>query len=546
MLLALLLCSVSAASRFLPPHATVRSRSNHLVRNYKHSTSWGSVTRVRSPSPTFAIPRGGNVESTLDQDGFWSGRRRAIVIMDGFCDYHSGYFKARIKEVFPDVIILPVLSDYLHGFLQQEGKIQSWHPGNDHETQYHPRPRTMEEVREWFKERLDAHQGTEAEGLSDFQLWEFVGVYCESDSGLEDAEHLRELLQVSCSDEPIIFQARRHKHLMQLTVAERAGLRIAKQKLCSSELEIRAYAQSLLEEGQQRSIIVKPIRGVASESVALCASMEEVQQAWNSITSSQMFGASVQHTSVLVQEYLRGTEYAVDVVSRNGQHKVTAVWKYDKRSTNGAPFCYYRSELVDAVSMKDEELFEDICSYVTTSLSALGVRYGVSHNEVIVPIDHSSTNRSDHIQSGLPYLIEVNCRQHNMDFIPLMMACIGYNTLDVTLVAYLGDDGTWDKIPNRPTLRRFGCMVHLVNSAKPGKLVQNFHLQDMVDLPSVYDCEVYSSFCSPGSYIKPTIDIRSDAGWAQLINENADVLQRDYEQIVQWMPLMFQTDGNIE
>ena len=40
--------------------------------------------------------------------------------------------------------------------------------------------------------------------------------------------------------------------------------------------------------------------------------------------------------------------------------------------------------------------------------------------------------------------------------------------------------------------------------------------------------------------MKPTTDIRSDAGWVQLINEDADSLQRDYEQIVKWMPTMFQ------
>lgn len=331
---------------------------------------------------------------------------------------------------------------------------------------------------------------------------------------------------------------------MQVTVAEKTGLRIAKQTLCSTEVELQTFAQALFDEGQKRRIIVKPIRGVASESVALCSNMEEVQQAWNSITSSQIFGGSERHSSVLVQEYLNGTEYAVDVVSRNGQHKVTAVWKYDKRSTNGAPFCYYRSELIDAASVGDKDLFEEICAYVTSSLSALGVRYGVSHSEVIVPMDYNNTSPSDNIQSGRPYLIEVNCRQHNMDFLPLMMACIGYNSLDATLVAFLGDDDTWEEIPNRPTLHRYGCMVHLVNSARPGLLVQNFHLQDMVDLPSVYDCEVYESFCTPGSYISPTIDIRSDAGWAQLINENADRLHRDYEQIVQWMPLMFQTDEN--
>lgn len=121
------------------------------------------------------------------------------------------------------------------------------------------------------------------------------------------------------------------------------------------------------------------------------------------------------------------------------------------------------------------------------------------------------------------------------------MSCIGYNAFDMTLAAMLGDESDWNDIPDRPVLRAHGCMVHLVNYAKAGQLTHNCHLQDMVDLPSVMDCEVYEAFCTPGSWIQPTVDIRSDAGWAQLVNPDPEQLERDYEQIVGWMPSMFQT-----
>lgn len=288
--------------------------------------------------------------------------------------------------------------------------------------------------------------------------------------------------------------------------------------------------------------------------------MDDVVNAWNTITSSQIFGATGSttavssspprepspqyHTNVLVQEYLYGTEYAIDVVSRNGEHKVTAVWRYEKNASRrgynnqgnnntNAPFCYYRTELIDE-TMVDPELFETICQYVTQSLTALGVRYGVSHNEVMVPFNRPHQ----------PYLIEINCRQHNMDFIPIVMNCLGYNAIDVTMIAYLGDDATWDSIPCRPpVLRRYGSMVHLVNSAPAGYLWNNHPILDrMMKLDSVYDAEVYEKFCTAGCYIaSPTLDIRSDAGWVQLIHDDADVIERDYLQIVDWMPRMFQT-----
>ena len=43
----------------------------------------------------------------------------------------------------------------------------------------------------------------------------------------------------------------------------------------------------------------------------------------------------------LCQEFLQGTEYVLDGVSRDGEYKVCGVWEYDKRTVNGANFVYY-------------------------------------------------------------------------------------------------------------------------------------------------------------------------------------------------------------
>ena len=49
-----------------------------------------------------------------------------------------------------------------------------------------------------------------------------------------------------------------------------------------------------------------------------------------------------------MMEYLDGTEYVIDTVSRDGVHRVCAIWKYDKRSVNGANFVYFGMELRSA------------------------------------------------------------------------------------------------------------------------------------------------------------------------------------------------------
>ena len=49
--------------------------------------------------------------------------------------------------------------------------------------------------------------------------------------------------------------------------------------------------------------------------------------------------------AVLCQEYLEGDEWVVDTVSRAGEHKVVALWKYDKRDYHGSPVVYHGMRL---------------------------------------------------------------------------------------------------------------------------------------------------------------------------------------------------------
>ncbi|KAL7570473.1 hypothetical protein ACA910_004257 [Epithemia clementina (nom. ined.)] len=202
-----------------------------------------------------------------------------------------------------------------------------------------------------------------------------------------------------------------------------------------------------------------------------------------------------------------------------------------------------------------------IQDHVRQVLDALGIQYGLTHTEVIFTRDDGRG----------PVLVEVNCRQHNMDFLPIVMACIGYNALDMTLAALLeeendGDnngsgndndeESVWDLYPENPSLRRFGCMVHLVNFAQ-GILRRVRYMPEMSELPSFYQGQLYESFQPPeddddddsndraedqDKMIQPTVDIRSDAGWVQLINDDYEQLQRDYHHIVDWMPSMFDVE----
>ena len=57
------------------------------------------------------------------------------------------------------------------------------------------------------------------------------------------------------------------------------------------------------------------------------------------------------NTSVLLMEFLEGTEFVVDTCSRDGAHKVTAIWRYEKRAFHGAPVVYCGMHLLSLANV---------------------------------------------------------------------------------------------------------------------------------------------------------------------------------------------------
>ena len=462
-----------------------------------------------------------SIEEPKDDD--WAYPKRAVILMDAFSPYHGGYLAQIARDVY-GVAIINVWSDYIYQYFRQKE--------DESEIQSMAIPKDLE--------------GWKNHG--DMASLRIEAVICESDSGLPEAEVLGEKLGLRKQNG--FNEGRRDKYLMN-EAARKAGLPTVEQKLCRSLEEALEFAKELQQKvkktntpgvSQDQSVpnqpktpmcVVKPIRGVASENVFLCCSPEEVRKACDTIFGSVIFGSPREkHDTVLVQEFATGKEYAIDVVSRDGEHKVAALWRYDKRSANGASFVYFATELLDGHASAEADA---VCAYIQRALDALGVKWGLTHNEVI-------------LTSQGPRLVEVNCRQHNMDFAPITMACIGYNALDMQLAAYLDPKGdregelVWELLPDRPVTRALGAMVHLVNYQSGRLVAPNVAaLQEIQEMSSVLDLEVYPSFLEAGEEISPTIDIRTDAGWVQLINDDEEAFRRDYDRIVELMPTLFET-----
>jgi biotin carboxylase len=155
-----------------------------------------------------------------------------------------------------------------------------------------------------------------------------------------------------------------------------------------------AEAQALIAE-VGFPVIIKPCRGSASKNVSKSENLETAKQNFDSLLGYPGYANGTVSDAILVQEYISGTEYVVDTVSSDGEHKVVAIWRYDKREVGRAPFVYFCTELIGVTR---DKTCNSLIEYAIKVLNALKVKYGPAHIEL--KLDES-------VAAASPVLIEV-------------------------------------------------------------------------------------------------------------------------------------------
>ena len=112
---------------------------------------------------------------------------------------------------------------------------------------------------------------------------------------------------------------RRDKKIQQ-ELAAAAGLRSVRQAGGIHFSDVEDFLKS-----ESYPVVVKPVESSGSDGVKLCKSFEEAKEHFQFIMRTPMVDGGA-NTGVLVQEFLRGKEYIVDHVSRNGVHKTMMTW----------------------------------------------------------------------------------------------------------------------------------------------------------------------------------------------------------------------------
>lgn len=214
----------------------------------------------------------------------------------------------------------------------------------------------------------------------------------------------------------------------------------------------------MVEKGIRYPVVVKPVSGAGSEFVTLCSSDEEVATAF-AICANVLTTQRTLARDMVVEEYIDGPEYVVNIVSFEGRHVVTDIWKswkypFESESTRmrstmetaikekaavdstvavpavlrTVSLLYDRQEFVDSLdelAPASEE--RRVAAYTMACCTALGMINGCSHCEVRVD------GRPGSPTHGQPILIELNPRMQGDA--PRATQLVGYD--QYTLLFYL-------------------------------------------------------------------------------------------------------------
>ena len=245
--------------------------------------------------------------------------------------------------------------------------------------------------REIFKDHK--HLSTVVDELEDYDktlemIREFdpVLVVPGNESGVPLATMLADDLGLPGNPKSILPQMTRKDKMHE--ALKNAGIRYIRGRVVKTADEALEFCTSL----GIKSAVVKPLQSAGSNGLFLCDSLDDVSNAVKELlTMKDYYGRPI--TSALVQERITGTEYIVNTVSCNGEHKLNSILRYKKQRTIEGGYIYDYAETIGKLEPGHAALVE----YAYKVADAIGIKYGLVHGEYMID------------ENG-PVLIEVNCR----------------------------------------------------------------------------------------------------------------------------------------
>ncbi len=332
-----------------------------------------------------------------------------------------------------------------------------------------------------------------------------VAVVAGQEPGVPLADDLSERLGLA-SNGTAQSAARRDKYEM-IEALRSAGVRCAEQFKSDD-------AEAIVDWAAQHGtfpVVVKPLSSAATDGVAVCASIEQVRKAAEAVLGTRTIYGDL-NTEVLVQSYLAGEEYVVDMVSCQGQRYTCGVWQYQKRLL-GTHNIYDRE-----VSLPPEaQPVPELIAYVNSALDALGIQFGPTHAEVILTPEG-------------PALVEVGARLAGHIHPGFHDEALGANQADLTALAYARPAEFLAEYAGRAYRKLRAAAVYTAPTELDGIVdsVDQGVVEEIENLETVYGLNVK---IKPGGRIRPTVDLYTSTLRVFMSGACEEDLLRDYRRI---------------
>jgi diaminopimelate decarboxylase len=297
-----------------------------------------------------------------------------------------------------------------------------------------------------------------------------------SEIAVDYTDHIAAELGLPCND-PASIPLRRNKIEMKRAVRN-AGLQYARGDIFNAFPEAAAFVRN----NCGYPVVVKPVCGAGSKNVSVCRNETEFARAFMQVqyTPDAYLRSS---NSVLVEEYIDGNEYVVNMLGTPDEVRITDIWKYEKISNAFSDCIYYNDIMQDL----NDPLFDELRAYAIKVYRAVGIRIGPAHAEIKLP-NHG------------PVLIEIGSRLAGGEMPKYAAAATNCNSLEKTLDIFI--NGT-TVFPDKIMVNSFVASAD-ISHERFGRIIKYNGLEKVRELPS-YKAEVLYS--KPGVYIEPTRDV---------------------------------------
>ncbi|HEY2060454.1 MAG TPA: ATP-grasp domain-containing protein [Amycolatopsis sp.] len=319
------------------------------------------------------------------------------------------------------------------------------------------------------------HDGDLAATLAKVRAHEPIAVVAGEEPGIELADRLSAGLGLLTNGVEL-SEARRDKYEM-IEAVRRAGLTTMRQIRPRSAEEVFEWHRSI-----GGRVVIKPLRSTGGDGLHFCDTPEDSAAAFDKVVGAVNL-YSERNAGVVAQEYLRGTEYSVNTVSRDGKRHVTDIWRTARISVNGIIDFANQVHLM----RRRGEVQDRLADYADRVLDALDIRHGPAHLDIKLT------------EAG-PALVEVGARLCGGRVPTFTRELLGESQIDLTVDAYLNPQRFHARTGGDYPAGRHFAIVPMACPVE-GTLRAYRHLDLIRELESFREVLV---FVQPGERIVPT------------------------------------------